>query len=185
MGAEVEQILETWLTEIGPTGWDQDDADVDASLKAKFTDIWIAANNGDFGTWICQPRTCLALLVLLDQLPRRMFKGTELAYATDGRALAIAKRALVMGHDMKVSELERRFFYLPLMHSESLMDQERCVRLMALRMPHTSQAQIENAKEYRDVIRQYGRFPLRNPVLGRHSTPNEAAYLASQGLEVA
>ncbi len=185
MGAEIDQILDTWLSEIGPDGWGEDDPAVNAKLTERFAKIWATARDGDCAAWVTKPRSCLALLILLDQLPRRMFQGTQDAYATDARALAIAKRALVMGHDMRVSEEERQFFYLPLMHSESLMDQERCVGLMSTRMPNTCDKPLEHAKSYRDVIRQYGRFPLRNPVLGRSCTPNEAAYLAEQGLQVA
>lgn len=179
MGAEVEQILDTWLNEIGPEGWDEPNPTIDALLKVRFEKAWAQAHAGEFGAWVCQPRSCLALLILLDQMPRRMFRGTDKAYATDARALAVAKRALVMGHDQRIGEPDRRFFYLPLMHSESLSDQERCVRLMALRMPHANSAALEDAKASRNLIRQYGRFPYRNEILGRPSTPGEAAYLSA------
>lgn len=97
MGAEVEQILDTWLTEIGPDNWNETNPKIDAKLKAGFSQLWARAHDGEYGAWVCQPRSCLAMLILLDQMPRRMFGGTEKAYATDSRALAIAKRALVMG----------------------------------------------------------------------------------------
>lgn len=182
MGAEVDNILDVWLNTIGSKNWDRTDVSTDMFLKANFEDLWARGRDGEFGSWICQPRSCLALLILLDQMPRRMHRGSELAYASDARALAVAKRAIVMGHDMRIDEPQRRFFYLPLMHSESLMDQERCVRLMALRLPHAREVELEHAKSYREVIRQYGRFPFRNTVLGRDSTPTEDMYLETGAL---
>jgi len=86
-----------------------------------------------------------------------------------------------MGHDLKTSEPARQFFYLPLMHSESLMDQERCVRLMTLRMPLTGENNLKHARAHRDVIRQFGRFPYRNDALGRRSTDAEITYLNGGG----
>lgn len=180
MVIEAKTVLSFWMDEVGPTGWFSPDAA--AELKSlEFKSVWGRAAAGEMSSWICSPDSCLALVVLLDQLPRVMFRGRADAYSSDELALAVAKRALVMGHDLKVAEPERQFFYTPLMHSESLMDQERCVRLMSLRMPKTDQTMLAHVRAHRDIIRQFGRFPYRNAVLGRKNTEAETAYLSGGG----
>jgi len=115
--------------------------------------------------------------------PLWVFQGTAKAYQSDGNALAVAKRGLVMGHDLATPEHLRQFFYMPMMHSESLMDQERCVRLMSLRMPQLGETGILHAKAHRDVIRQFGRFPYRNEILERATTGPETAYMTAGGYD--
>ena len=181
MCAEAERIVDFWLNEVGPEGWYKSSTELDTSIRDEFGGLWEAARNGEYTAWLVSPQKALALLILLDQFPRNMFRGEAKAFASDGAALAVAKRAIVMGHDLKTSEPGRQFFYLPLMHSESLMDQERCVRLMALRMPQTGASNLHHARAHRDVIRQFGRFPYRNAALGRTTTAAERDYLAGGG----
>lgn len=180
MSSDAQKVLDFWLTKVGPDNWLQPDAraEVDAS---QFADLWKRGVAGELGAWICMPETCLSLILLLDQFPRLMFRGRADAYAGDAVALAVAKRAIVMGHDLKTDEPARQFFYMPLMHSESLMDQERCVRLMALRLPMASAELLAHARAHRDIIRQFGRFPYRNALVGRESTDAELAYLSGGG----
>ena len=177
------EIIDFWMKKVGPEKWYRSDATLDAEIKARFETVWENARNGDYCAWMCTPEGCLALVLLLDQFPRKMFRGTAQAYLTDATALAAAKRGIVMGHDLKTEEPQRQFFYLPMMHSESLMDQERCVRLMSLRMLRVGGEGILHAKAHRDVIRQFGRFPHRNDVLDRPSTGPEMAYITAGGYD--
>ena len=150
-------------------------------MTARFLDTWKAAKRGSLDTWSLRPRDALALLIVLDQFPRNMFRNCGQAFSTDPKALCVAKKALSVGHDLKAAEPERQFFYLPLMHSESLVDQDRCVRLFLTRMPQTGEQNLPYAREHRDLIRQFGRFPYRNDALGRASTSAERAFLSEHG----
>ncbi len=178
-----KEIIDVWMNEIGPTKWYRSDENVAKNLRTRFEEHWEKARAGDYCAWMCTPEGCLALVLLLDQFPRKMFEGDAKAYVSDSAGLAAAKRGIVMGHDLKVSEPQRQFFYIPMMHSESLMDQERCVRLMSLRMLKSGGESIRHAKAHRDVIRQFGRFPHRNAALGRSSTDPEKAYITAGGYD--
>lgn len=181
MCKEADRIVNFWVEEVGPKGWYKSTDALDSAIREEFGALWECAAMGEYTAWLVSPQKALALLILLDQFPRNMFRGEGKAFASDSVALAVAKRAIVMGHDLKTPEPQRQFFYLPLMHSESLMDQERCVRLMALRMPQAGATQLQHARAHRDVIRQFGRFPYRNAALGRATTPAEAEYLKNGG----
>jgi uncharacterized protein (DUF924 family) len=181
METELEDILRYWLHEIGPKRWYVADAEIDREIRDRFEDVWRRAGDGACDHWLLTPRGALALMIVLDQFPRNMFRGTAAAYRTDCRALSSAKQAIRRGHDKVTPEPERQFFYVPLMHSEGLPDQERCVRLIKLTMPETGEGNLEHARQHREVIRRFGRFPSRNKPLGRHDTEAERAYRASGG----
>jgi uncharacterized protein (DUF924 family) len=181
--ADYEQVLEFWLNEVGPERWYVADPELDEIVRARFEGDVLAARRGLLNAWILHPREALALLILLDQFPRNIWRGRPEAYSCDAHAIAMAKRALNLGHDEQVPEPERQFFYLPLMHHESQMDQERCVRLILTKMPATGAANLKHAIAHRDLIRRFGRFPFRNAVLSRHDTPAEAAWLAAGGYQ--
>ncbi len=183
MSEVAKEIIDFWMNKVGPANWYQSDATLDAEIKARFETTWENAKNGDYCSWMCTPEGCLALVLILDQFPRKMFKGTAQAYASDRAALSAAKRGIVMGHDLKIMEPQRQFLYMPMMHSESLMDQERCVRLISLRMLRVGGEGLLHAKAHRDVIRQFGRFPYRNEILGRASTSPELAYMTAGGYD--
>ena len=121
------------------------------------------------------------MLILLDQFSRNLYRGSAEAFREDGRARRLARIAIARGHDQRVREPERQFFFLPLMHSESMCDQNACVALIGRRMPRTCRANMPFAREHRDIIRDFGRFPHRNPALGRDMTAAEQAYLDSGG----
>ncbi len=110
-----------------------------------------------------------------------MFRGSGRAFASDKVALAAAKQAISRDWDLRIDPPARQFFYLPLMHSEVLSDQDRCVRLMLDRMPERGGSNLLHARAHRQVIRDFGRFPYRNDALARHSTPKEQAYVAAGG----
>ncbi len=176
-----DEVLKFWLEVIGPKGWYIQDEDLDSTIRDKFEDAWLAARQGKYSLWLTYPSGTLAYLILMDQFPRNMFRGSSRAFETDPVALSVAKAAINKNWDLKVGEPERQFFYMPLMHSENLCDQERCVRLLCERMPETGAGHLLHARAHREVIRQFGRFPYRNEALARHSTEPEMAYVQAGG----
>lgn len=177
----VDEILTFWLDEIGPKGWYAEDEALDQQIRDRFGDMWEAAQSGCYGLWLTYPTGALAYIILMDQFPRNMFRGEAKAFSSDRTALAAAKAAIDRGWDMRIDEPARQFFYLPLMHSENLCDQDRCVRLMHERMPQAGAGNLIHAKAHREVIRKFGRFPYRNAALARPATPPEQSYVASGG----
>lgn len=181
MDTIAEDVVSFWMNEVGPSRWYASDEALDAEIRERFTPLWRRAHAGELDDWMLRPNSALALLILLDQFPRNMFRGKPEAFVSDARALAVAKKAIAMGHDLSIDEPERQFFYLPLMHSENLTDQDRCVRLIMTRMPKTGDVNLPHARAHREVIRRFGRFPYRNEALGRASTAPEAEYLDQGG----
>ena len=175
-----DEILSYWIDEIGPEGWYKEDAAVDATIRARFEAAWRIAAGGGLQDWLCSPRSSLAYLILTDQFPRNMFRGEAAAFATDRIARRAALRAIAQGWDLKIAPPERQFFYLPLMHSEVLPDQEQGVRLILMRMPEGA-PNLLHARAHRAVIRRFGRFPHRNAALGRRSSAAEDAFLEAGG----
>ncbi|WP_299944695.1 DUF924 family protein [uncultured Ruegeria sp.] len=176
-----EEVLSFWLDEVGPEGWYLQDEALDARIRDKFLTMWKDAGEGKFSLWLTYPSGSLAYIILMDQLPRNMFRGSKQAFASDRAALAAAKCAVDKGWDLKIDEPARQFFYLPMMHSENLCDQERCVRLMLERMPESGDSNLLHARAHREVIRKFGRFPYRNDALDRPTTEHEAAYVSGGG----
>lgn len=179
--ADAAEIIKFWLDEVGPAGWYNGSEELDAMIQERFGEAWEQARAGTYNDWICDPVRSLALIILLDQFPRNMFRGSGEAFSTDKNALAAAKVAINRGWDLRIDEPARQFFYLPLMHSENLCDQERCVRLMCERMPEGGPGQLIHAQAHREVIRQFGRFPYRNEALSRPSTELESDYVSKGG----
>ncbi|MFA5538694.1 MAG: DUF924 family protein [Gemmobacter sp.] len=176
-----EAILDHWLRELGPEGWYAGGEALDADIRARFGGAWARARAGAFDHWLDGAEGCLAFLILTDQYPRNMWRGSGDSFATDAAALAAAKRAVAEGWDMGVPEPERQFFYLPYMHSEALADQEECIRLFTGRMPETGADNLLHAHAHAEVIRRFGRFPYRNDALGRETTAEEADFLSGGG----
>lgn len=176
-----ESILKFWLDEIGPKGWYQPPDGLDETIRSKFETTWQGAMDGKFGLWLTYPSGALAYVILLDQFPRNMFRGSSKAFASDEVARAAAKQAIHRGWDMKIDEPARQFFYMPLMHSECMSDQERCVRLMMERMPNTGASNLVHARVHREVIRRFGRFPYRNGALARRMTGAEQQFVEGGG----
>ncbi len=162
--------------------------EVDSVVRQRFGPALAAAVRGDFDAWLQAPRSALALVVLLDQFPRNIARGTANAFAHDARALRVAKEAVARGHLEKLAPLERAFLILPFEHSESVEDQREAVRLsaeIALTAPAEWRPLLEQylkyAKQHLALIERFGRFPHRNHVLGRAPTAEEEAYLAEGG----
>ncbi|MFC4670360.1 DUF924 family protein [Seohaeicola nanhaiensis] len=176
-----ENVLSFWLDEVGPDGWYAQDDALDSRIRETFLSTWEGACDGRHSLWLTYPSGALAYIILTDQFPRNMFRGSGKAFASDRAALTAAKAAISKGWDMKINEPARQFFYLPLMHSENLCDQDRCVRLMRERMPETGESNLLHARAHRQVIRQFGRFPYRNEALNRSSTKVESDYVSTGG----
>ena len=176
-----KDVLDFWLDEIGEKGWFGGGDELDQRIRDRFLPAWEAAMEGRLGLWLTTPREALAYVILLDQFPRNMFRGDARSFASDPLARAAAKTAISREWDLKVPERERVFFYLPLEHSENLVDQDRSVRLTRARMPELGADYLLHARAHREQIRRFGRFPTRNEVLRRQSTPEEAEFLAKGG----
>ncbi|WP_243720264.1 DUF924 family protein [Luteimonas aestuarii] len=161
----------------GPGKWFAKDAAFDAAFHARFIATHEASARGEVNEWAHAPSSCLALLLLLDQFPRNAFRGTPRMYATDAAAIEVARHAVAAGFDRRVEGLLRLFFYLPFAHSERLEDQEVSVALNR----RLGQPWLSHAEDHRNIVKRFGRFPHRNPILGRPSTPEEIAFLAAGG----
>ena len=173
---EARALADFWR-EAGFERWFSRNDDFDAELRARFLPAHEAAARGELDGWLETPDGALALLLLLDQLPRNLFRGTPRMYATDAAGLQAAEKAIALGHDRRVEPALRVFFYLPHMHSEGLADQERCVALTAGLEERVTSA----AREHLEIVARFGRFPHRNAILGRETTPEERRYLDEGG----
>jgi uncharacterized protein (DUF924 family) len=147
----------------------------------RFVDALRDAKLGRFDSWAETPRGALALLILLDQMSRNLHRGSPETYAADAKARAVARTALAHGFDQQVGPIERMFFYLPLVHSENLADQDDAVRLFTVLRAELGEEANRSPPNHRDVIHQFGRFPHRNAILGRANTPEEEIYLEQPG----
>lgn len=171
--ASPAEVVVFWR-EAGPRRWFSKDERFDALCRDRFLRAYEAGARGDLSDWESEAHSALALVLLLDQFPRNMFRATARAYDTDPAALAVAVRAVGRGFDMEVEPGLRHFFYLPFMHAENVGDQGRSLALFE------AAADPENlkwARHHWDIIARFGRFPHRNVLLGRESTPEEAAFL--------
>ena len=174
------EVLEFWLGEVGPEGWYAGGEALDDECRVRFMDLWQAAHEGGLEHWVDGTVGTLAYLVICDQLARNMHRGTDLAFATDARALAAARQAVEAGWDMGAPEPERQFFYMPFEHSEDPADQELAVRLLTERMASDPDMAL-HARAHQAIIARFGRFPFRNAALGRDTTPAEAEFMAAGG----
>jgi uncharacterized protein (DUF924 family) len=179
MHAEAQGLLDFWLDEIGPSGWYEVDPALDRRIAERFGALWETGRSGGLDAWLCDARSSLALTILLDQFPRNMFRGDAKAFASDAKALAVAKQAIARGFDDQWTMPARQFFYLPLMHSEVLADQDRSVRLFLLAAGYSDS--LKHARAHRAVIRRFGRFPYRNEALGRTMRAVERVWLDGGG----
>ncbi len=179
MDERAKDVLRFWLDETGPEGWYRIDPDFDALIRERYEGLWEEARKGALDAWRTTAEPCLALLIVLDQFPRNMFRGDARSFASDSKALDVAVAAILRRLDRQVEMPARQFFYLPLMHSETAPDQDRAVRLFLMGDPGGSN--LDHARAHRHVIRGFGRFPYRNEVLGRTSTPAERAFLDAGG----
>ena len=187
--SRVASVLDFWFTpetgsEVGTfrSHWFIPNPEFDGQCREQFLTSYEDAADGRLEDWRNEPRSCLALILLLDQFPRNIFRDTARAFATDAKARELSRHAIASGFDREVSPLMRMFFYLPLEHSENLNDQLESVRLAgALTAENPDQAVVlKSAEEHLEAIRRFGRFPGRNQALGRQSTQEEVNFLKDQ-----
>lgn len=170
----------TFWTNAGRERWYAKNDAFDAEVAARFRLSYEAARDGALASWETSDDGMLALILLLDQFPRNLFRDDPRAFATDPQACALAKRAIDGGVGDRVDPQMRQFVYMPLMHSEDLADQQRCCELFR------ATGETDNLKfadEHADIIRRFGRFPHRNAVLGRDTTAEEQAFLDAGGFQ--
>ncbi len=177
MVASAAEVVTFWQA-AGPDRWFTKDDVFDKQIRERFFDTYEAAAAGKLSDWEQSAQGALALLILLDQFPRNMFRADARAFATDPLARAITAGAIVRGFDSQVPKGLRGFFYLPFEHSEDLADQERCI---ALNKAIGDAENLKWAEIHADIIRRFGRFPHRNAALGRTTTPEEQAFLDGGG----
>jgi uncharacterized protein (DUF924 family) len=175
--ASPEAVLAFWR-DAGPDKWFNKDTSFDDDIRTRFLSTYDAAAAGKLAQWEATPESALALAIVLDQFPRNMFRSDARTYAADPLALGVAERAVARGFDKFMTLRDRQFFYLPFEHSESLADQERCCDLFRA----AGDAELLKwAELHADIIRRFGRFPHRNAILGRATTPEEQAFLDGGG----
>jgi uncharacterized protein (DUF924 family) len=175
--ATANDVLAFWRA-AGEKKWFAKNDAFDAEIKSRFLETYEAAAAGKLSDWEATPEDAVALTIVLDQFPRNMFRRDARAFAADATARAIADRALTRGFERQVPDELRMFFYLPFEHSEAMADQERCCALFKA----LGNADLLHwAELHADIIRRFGRFPHRNAVLGRTTTPDEKAYLENDG----
>lgn len=177
--AAAEAILYFWFDEIKPYQWFRRDAAFDADVSRRFGPLHEAAVSRHLDVWRAHPRHALALIILLDQFSRNIHRDTPRAFAADAHALEVAREAMRRRFDLLYAARERAFFYMPFMHGENLETQERSVAIFKARLP--SSMNLPFAIEHYEIVRRFGRFPHRNRVFGRQSTPEEIAFLKAGG----
>ncbi len=176
-----DRVIAFWFSECDDAGapirraaWFAKDEAFDASIRAQFSDDVTAAAEGRYDDMASDPHGALALVILLDQFPRNLHRGTAQTFAADAKARVIANDAIARGFDRRLPPVMRQFLYLPFEHSESLDDQDRAVALFdAMNDPEL----LKWAVRHRDIIARFGRFPHRNAALGRADTAEEIAFL--------
>jgi uncharacterized protein (DUF924 family) len=178
MSTSPAAVIEFWK-ESGPSKWFKKDAHFDRAIIERFGRDVEHALVGDLDHWTETPSGALALVLLLDQFSRNIWRDSSEAFSGDEMAVAVAKRAIAKGWDMDLKEEERRWFYMPFMHSEDLGVQREGMRYFSDRLDDPGT--LKFAQLHADIIERFGRFPHRNEVLGRLSRDEEIAYLAEGG----
>ncbi len=174
-----ERDIAPGYCEVRPV-WFESTPQFDAEIAEQFVSTYEQAASGALDGMADTAESCLALTIVLDQFPRCMFRGDARAFATDDKVLALAKRAIARGYDAALTPLQRWFLYMPFQHVEDRADQRRSVELFeSLGADAVHRFVIGAARSHRDVVERFSRFPHRNDILGRQTTAEEAAFLAS------
>jgi len=177
---EALELIHFW-SDAGEDRWFARDDAFDMEIRRHFAPLANSAAAGALDGWQSTREGSLALLLLLDQVPRNLNRGSAGAFATDAKARAAADAAIAAGFDIETEPRLRQFFYLPFMHGETPADQQRSVALYEVLWPVLGGKCLESAREHRDIIARFGRFPHRNAALGRETTSAERAYLEAGG----
>ncbi len=169
-------VLDYWYTDESKAHWFASTPQIDAQIKQKFETTWQAASRHELDSWCDAADGCLALVIVLDQFPLNMYRGQEISFSTEAQARNVARIALQKGFDKQIAKDKLSFLFLPFMHSESLSDQETSVQLF---FDAGLDDNIPFAQHHYDIVATFGRFPHRNAILGRTSTPEERVYINS------
>lgn len=172
--AWVDDVLRFWFEELSEQDWFRGGVSVDQRCRSRFAALYATLKDHPPEPEDADARTLLAAVIVFDQFPRNMFRRTPDAYATDNAALALARAAVARGEDRSLSRMQRHFLYMPFMHSEELAAQAESVRLFTELGVADG---VKYARHHHGVIERFGRFPHRNAILGRHSTPEELEFL--------
>lgn len=178
-----EEVWQFWFEALSPKHWWQKDEALDRLIAQRFTELHRQASKGELYSWRESAQGRLSEIILLDQFSRNMYRDQPLAFAQDAQCLVLAQEAIRVGSDQTVDERERPFFYLPFMHSESLLIQDVCLSLYEQLAADSDgrQNNVDFALRHRVIIERFGRFPHRNAQLGRVSTDAEVAFLKQPG----
>lgn len=175
----IDDVLAFWFGAGMKARWFEKDEAFDAEVRARLGAAQEQAARGELDSWAETARGSLALVILLDQVPRNLYRDDPRAFASDAAARAVIRRAIEAGFDRELEQAQRLFLYMPLQHSETLADQEDCCRLFETLTEHPEG--VGYARQHRDIIARFGRFPHRNAALGRDSSEEEKAFLEEPG----
>lgn len=173
-----QEVLDFWFEEMGESRWWVKDGNIDSQIRDRFGEIHRRAVLGELFAWRKRPEGRLAEILILDQFSRNMYRDKPQAFTSDPQALVLAQEAIAVGADQALTPTERTFIYLPFMHSESLVIHKVAVELFE---QNGIANNLEFELKHKMVIERFGRYPHRNQILGRESTPDELAYLAEPG----
>jgi uncharacterized protein (DUF924 family) len=171
-----EDVLRFWFTELRPDDWFSGAADIDAAIGSRFSQLYQALQASPLLPSSLDARALLAAVIVFDQFPRNLFRKSAAAYATDARALELARHAVASGKDRELKPQERHFLYMPFMHSEDRAMQAESVRLFT----EISADGLKWARHHHGIVERFGRFPHRNALFGRESTPEEIEFLKTE-----
>ena len=171
-----QDVLYFWFAELQPNDWFSGSAAVDQAIRSRFGNLYQALQASPLLPTSLEARSLLAAVILFDQFPRNLFRGSAAAYATDARALELARHAVATGADRSLKDQERHFLYMPFMHSEDRAMQAESLRLFA----QLSTDGLQCATHHRRIVERFGRFPHRNAIVGRSSTPEELEFLKNE-----
>ncbi len=173
---QAQEVIDFWFDFLQPEQWWRVDTDLDHSIRSRFTTLHTRTVQGELFSWRISAQGRLAEVIVLDQFSRNLHRGTAQAFAQDGMALVLAQEAVADHADRAIGEVQRRaFFYMPYMHSESLLMHDIALQLFT--QPGL-ESQLDFERRHRHIIERFGRYPHRNAILGRDSTPEEQVFLS-------
>lgn len=172
-----DEVLDFWFRETDQQNWFERSDAFDQLIHDRFAAAVETARTGGFADWCDTPRDSLAVIILIDQFSRNIYRDSPRAWSADDVALSCTKQAIARAYDADLGIEELKFLYMPLMHSELLADQERCVELFRELATDAEDVSLDFAIRHRDIVARFGRFPHRNEILGRESTAEERAFL--------
>lgn len=177
----IDEIIDFWFAEAMRSAWFNSTAEIDNLILNNYQELWLRASKGELDGWAETAEGASALIILLDQMPLNMFRGQAQSFATEAKAIEIAKMCINKELDKQLTLMQRGFVYMPLMHSENVNDQALSVEQYSkLNAEGGSEDSLRFAKHHQSIVEKYGRFPHRNKILGRESTLEELEYLASK-----